>query len=430
LRTEYDVIVVGGGPAGITAAVQSARVGASTLLVEKTGQLGGTASTGGVNFPGLFHAWTKPIVGGVGWELIDRVTRETNATLPDFTQQKQRPHHTHHVLVDRFVYAMICDEVVLESGADCLSHAMPIAVREADARQKTLTVACKEGPKELHANVLIDTTGDANLVSLAGYPVRVPNTVQPGTMVSNLSGYDFDSLDLEEIQRNADEEVAAGRLKYTDLSWDSTGFNSQIIKQSGRNANHIPGINARTSEGKTQIDQEGRRALLRLYRFLRRQPGLENLTFEYVSPECGVRETVTIEGEVEVTAADYQSGRLWEDAVCHSFYPIDLHTSDGKGLSKHYLEPGIVPTIPRRAMLPKGSTNFLVAGRSVCSDREANSALRVQASCMAMGQAAGATAALAAQQGVTVAEVPIEDIRRTLHEHRAIVPGYREAPAQ
>jgi hypothetical protein len=135
--------------------------------------------------------------------------------------------------------------------------------------------------------------------------------------------------------------------------------------------------------------EEGRRALLRLYRFPRRQPRLENLNFEYVSPECGVRETATIEGEVEVTAADYQSGRLWDDAVCHSFYPIDLHTSDGQGLSKHYLQPGTVPSVPLRAMLPKGSTNFLVARR-------------------------------------TVVEIPVDAIRRTLHEHTAIVPGYRE----
>lgn len=426
MKNKYDVIVAGGGPAGISAAVQAARLGASTLLIEKTGQLGGTTTTGGVNFPGLFHAWTKPIVGGVAWELIERVTRETEAELPDFSQQKRHPHHTHHVLVDRFVYAMICDEFLLDSGAECLFHAMPIAVRENGASGKILTVACKEGPQELEATVLIDGTGDANLVSLAGYPIRVSESLQPGTMVCKLGGYDFDSLNLDALRQRADEEVGAGRLKYTDLSWDSTGFNSQIIKKSGRNANHIPGINARTSEGKTRMDLEGRRSLLRLYRFLRAEPGFENLTFEYMSPECGIRETVTIEGETEITADDYLSGRLWEDAVCYSFYPIDLHTPDGKGLSKHYLEPGIVPTIPRRAMLPKGSTNILVAGRSVSSDREANSAVRVQASCMSMGQAAGAIAALATQSGETVAQVSIDSVREALRKHGAVVPGCAE----
>ncbi len=100
---------------------QAARLGASTLLIEKSGQLGGTTTTGGVNFPGLFHAWTKPMVGGVAWELIERVTHETGSMLPDFSQQKQRPHHD-HVLVDRFVYAMLCEEFVLESGAQRQPH--------------------------------------------------------------------------------------------------------------------------------------------------------------------------------------------------------------------------------------------------------------------------------------------------------------------
>ena len=215
-----------------------------------------------MNFPGLFHAWTRPIVGGVAWELIERVTRETGSILPDFSRQRQRPHHTEHVLVDRFVYAMICDEVVLESGAQCLFHAMPMGVSE-DERAKTVVVACKEGAREFRATVVIDATGDANLASIAGYPVRVSETLQPGTMVCTLAGYDVDSLDLEQLRVNADAEVAAGRLSYTDFSWDSTGFSPQIIKQSGRNANHVRGIDARTSEGKTHMDIEGRRSLLR-----------------------------------------------------------------------------------------------------------------------------------------------------------------------
>ena len=428
MKTEYDVIVVGGGPAGIPAAVQAARLGATTLLIEKTGQLGGTTTTGGVNYPGLFHAWTRPIVGGIAWELVERVTRETGSTLPDFSRQRQRPHHTEHVLVDRFVYAMICDEVVLESGAQCLFHAMPTGVRE-DARAKTVRVACKQGVREFDAKVVIDATGDANLASIAGYPVRVRQTLQPGTMVCTLAGYDVGSLDLEQLRVNADAEVAAGRLSYTDFSWDSTGFSPQIIKQSGRNANHVRGIDARTSEGKTRMDIEGRRSLLRLYRFLRTQPGFENLRFDYVAPECGVRETVTIDGEVEVTAHDYQSGRVWDDAVCYSFYPIDLHSCEGTGLQKRYLEEGTVATIPRRAMLPKGSANFVVAGRSICSDREANSALRVQASCMAMGQAAGAMAALAVRRDQSVSDVPITEIRKTLKAHGTVVPGVEQERA-
>jgi len=162
--------------------------------------------------------------------------------------------------------------------------------------------------------------------------------------------------------------------------------------------------------------------MLRLFRFLRRQPGLERLRFDYLAPECGVRETATIEGKATVTAEDYTCGRLWEDALCYSFYPIDLHMSSGAGVDCRPLTAGIVPTIPRGAMLPMGSRNLIVAGRCIASDRLANSALRVQATAMATGQAARAMAALAARSGTEIEELPLAVIRALLAEHGAIVP--------
>ena len=135
-----------------------------------------------------------------------------------------------------------------------------------------------------------------------------------------------------------------------------------------------------------------------------------------------MRETVTICGEATVTVHDYQSGRLWEDAVCYSFYPIDLHVSSGSGLDKEMLAEGVVPTIPRAAMIPQGTRHFLVAGRCISSDRLANSALRVQATSMGTGQGAGALAALAADTGDTPGDVPLEVMRTLLKAHGAIVP--------
>jgi hypothetical protein len=116
------------------------------------------------------------------------------------------------------------------------------------------------------------------------------------------------------------------------------------------------------------------------------------------------------------------SGRKFKDAVCNAFYPVDLHTRSG--VRPEPLAKGVVPTVPLRALVPKGSRNVLVAGRSVSSDRLANSGLRVQAPCMAMGQAAGATAALAAQRKSTPLHVSFDEISRLLREHGAIVPGH------
>jgi hypothetical protein len=189
-------------------------------------------------------------------------------------------------------------------------------------------------------------------------------------------------------------------------------------------------INARDSAGKTRLELEARKRLLRLYRFLRRQPGLEALDIAHLAPECGVRETAIIRGKRTVTVADYCSGRLWEDAVCYSFYPIDLHTSNGGGLRCEPLREGVVPTVPRGALLPEGSRNFLVAGRCLSSDRLANSALRVQATCMATGQAAGAMAALSASKRLDPEDIPVVNVHTLLREHGAIIPERRSTNAE
>jgi hypothetical protein len=136
--------------------------------------------------------------------------------------------------------------------------------------------------------------------------------------------------------------------------------------------------------------------------------------------EAGIRETYRIVGETTVTTDNYRQGRKFDDAAAYSFYPIDLH--DEHGVSPHQLPSGTVPTIPLGALIPQSSRNVMVAGRCISSDRSANSALRVQASCMAMGQMAGVTSALAAKMNLTPARVPLADILKTLQEHGAIVP--------
>ncbi len=136
--------------------------------------------------------------------------------------------------------------------------------------------------------------------------------------------------------------------------------------------------------------------------------------------ETASRETYRIKGEAIVTVHDYTSGRIFDDALSYSFYPIDLH--DEHGVKPKPLPHGKVPTIPRGALIPKGSKNIMVAGRCLSSDRLANSAARVQASCMGMGQAAAVTAVLAAKMNTTPSSVPLKEIRQNLKAHNAIVP--------
>ena len=416
----YDVIVVGGGTAGVIAATQAGRAGARTLLVEKNGMLGGTVTVGGINAPAHFFAWGEQIIGGIAWELMCNTWEETGTPIPsgDYTRNNAGPPH---LTMDKEIFAALCDEMVLDAGADLLFHAMPAEVSFADDMW-TLTLCTKTGLREVQTRVLIDATGDANVVALAGFPLVRPDVVQPATLSMGFSGYDVENLDFEALKAASEEAIAAGEIKTTDISWRDDGPEA-LLRKHGANGNHVRAPDAETSTGRTAVEVEARRAMLRAYRFFRKQPGLENFSVDWISPEAGVRETVTIEGKATVTVEDYEAGKVYDDAVCYAFYPIDEHLNDGKGFNARTLGPQVLPTIPRGALLPAGSRFLLVAGRCLSSDREANSALRVECPCFAMGQAAGALAALSARRDEDPGDLPLEDVYAMLLAHDAIIPG-------
>jgi hypothetical protein len=295
---------------------------------------------------------------------------------------------------------------------------MPAIVKKNDTGWN-ITVCTKTGLKDVCGKILIDCTGDANIVQMAGYAVNRNEDLQPGTLVVTATGYDAETLDYDTIQKAFDVEIAAGRMKISDPGWNH-GNIKFFLNSYGGNRIHVPNVDASTSEGKTIAEIEGRRAMMRIYRFCRQQPGLENFNISYCATECGIRETVTINAETTVTVDDYTSGRIFDDAICYSFYPIDIHRDHS--IDGGIIGEGIYPTIPLSAMIPLGSDGIIVAGRSVAGDQRANSAFRVESSCMAMGQAAGAAAALAVQQNKNINELSINDIRELLRQHGAIVP--------
>lgn len=426
MNRDYDVVVVGGGTAGVIAAVQAGRAGARTLLVEKTGMLGGTVTVGGINAPAHFFAWGQQVIAGIGWELMVRTLEETGAPIPtgEYTLDTSGPPH---LTMDLYVFAALCDEAVLGAGVDLLLHTMPAIVNYREGGW-SVTLCTKTGLREVRARVLVDATGDANVVALGGFEVVRPDVVQPASLQMHCSGYDPDALDYAALKAAADEAIAAGELKTTDIAWRNDGPEG-LLRRHGNNANHVRAPHAETSEGKTAAEVEARRAVMRMARFFRRQPGLEGFRVDWYAPEVGIRETVTIKGKATVTAADYEAGRFYDDAVCYAFYGIDEHLNDGMGINYRHLRRHVLPTIPRGALLPVGSRFLIAAGRIVASDREANSALRVECPCMAMGQAAGAMAALSAQTGLDPEQLPLPDIRALLRQHGAIVPGDVELPA-
>ena len=415
---EVDVLVVGGGTAGTIAALQAARAGAKTMLLEMGSQLGGTTTTGGVNFPGLFHAWGKQVIAGIGWDLVEQTVALNSGKMPDFTRTDLR-HSALQVRINGQLYAALAEEACLEAGITLGYYQFPLAV-EATGKGWSLDVVGKGVRYPLACKQLIDCTGGADVVGMIGLERLREETIQPGTLAFRLGGYDVKKLDAKEIQRRYLAALDDGELEEGDYSHARGSFMG-FLGGGGKNAQHIFGADSSTAVTKTQANIAGRRSLLRLLRFVRSLPGCENARIEEMMQETAVRETYRIAGETLITCDDYTSGRVFDDAVCHAFYPVDLH--DKHGVKPQPLKPGTVPTVPRGALIPKGSRNLLVAGRCVSSDRLANSALRVQASCMAMGQAAGAAAALAAAANSSPGAVPLGQLHTLLRQYGAIVPS-------
>lgn len=422
--SEHDVTVVGAGSAGICAAIQSARAGARTLLLEKSGIAGGTTTTGGVNIPGLFHAPKGQVIAGIGWELVSECANLAGISMPDFASFDKQKHYKYQIPIDHAIYAALADEKLTQAGVQILFHSMPAEVYyDLDHNVWQMRICLKEGLKSIRTKILIDCTADANVVSLAGLPTIVPETVQPATLIYRVSGYDLTQIDMDLINQKFVEEVSCGNLKAMDAGWDENKIDlRRWLVSGGFNVPHIAGFNAKTSEEKSRLELEARASMLRLFRFLRKQPGLENIKIDFLAGECGVRESCVIVGETTITVDDYEKGRTWSDSLCYSYYPIDLHIINNGGLICKPLADNIVPTIPLQAMRPKNSRNLFVAGRCISSDRLANSALRTQASCMAMGQAVGMTAALSVQKNSDSDVINPKEIRDALKQQDAIVP--------
>lgn len=411
-----DILVVGGGTAGVVAAIQCGRAGRKTILVENGSQLGGTTTTGGVAFPGIFFAWGKQVIGGIGWEMVQEAVAMNNDTLPDFSIPHGRQHPKHQVRLNGQLYTLLIEEKCVEAGVQLRFYETPVSAKFENGNWVVETIG-KGTHTQIICNQLIDCTGNAYVTSIAGFNVLRESVIQPGTLQFQLGGYDFKTLDLKMIQERYQDEIKKGNLVKTDFRNNIVG----LLRSGGDNIQHVMNADSTTSETHTVANLKGRSSLLQTLRFLRTLPGCEQIKLVDMQNETAVRETYRIDGHYKITEKDYVTGRAFEDAVSYSYYPIDVH--DENGVVPDHLKEGVVPSIPLRSLIPKNSKNFIVAGRCVSSDRLANSALRVQASCMGMGQAAAATAVLANIQNKSPLEVSMADIKKLLEEHGAIVPN-------
>lgn len=380
----YDIIVCGAGCAGFCAAVAAARMGAKTALVEKYNTPGGILTVLGSNsidqFNNPFIADKKMVIAGIGWEFVLRLHREGYANIPDMNAPREN-HEQYGVKVNPVAAAKIMDDMLIESGVSLYYGQSVVDARTDDGRIESILISTKSGLKRLTAKVYIDCTGDGDLAAFAGANFTAGNgngVFQPGTLRY------YPAVD-------ADDKI----LNYGD------------------NKNHVK-LDVTDSDNITRSEIASRKMI-----FEQMQKGERIMA---VAPAVAPREGRRIAGITEMNVEDYYNGKVFEDSVCYSYWFVDIHR-EGQAAYIKYITHDKTPTIRLSSMISRDISNLMMAGRCVSSDRETNSSLRVKASCMAMGQAAGTAAAIAVRDGVDPEKVPADQVRKTLDQNGAIIPG-------
>lgn len=406
----YDVVVCGGGPAGFIAAIAAARKGASVALVEQYGFLGGMATTSYVAPLSVFTYKGRKVIGGIPWEFIERLEELGGGLI-------EKP--LGNVAFDPELYKLLCQRMVLEAGVKLYLHSYLSGCVCGDGRISQVIIENKSGSQALEADVFIDCTGDADLAYMAGVPMQDKSgrPLQPMSSYFILNGVDTDSpMVREAMHHNKQGEncyCLPMRKKMLELQeeldipdfggpWYCTTLHDGCVAVNVTRAS----ADACDAEQLSAAECSLREDCFRMAGIFRKLfPEFRNCYVASVAVNGGVRETRNIKGMHVISAQEYLNAFHYEDSISRGAHPIDIHASKGASQSVTFLEEPAY--VPYRALIAEGFPNLLVAGRCLSADRVAFASLRVQASCMGSGQAAGVAAALASASGVSVQDVDV-----------------------
>jgi len=407
---QYDIAVVGGGTGGVPAAVEAARSGAKVLLVERYGFLGGMATAGLVNPYMGYWAGGKPIVRGIFEETLAGL--RNGGGLAENGQT-----------FDEEVLKVVLDRMVLEAGVATLFHAAFVSCECACGRIESARFVSKEGCFDVTAEVFIDATGDADLAAAAGASVEIGRSedglCQPMTLSFRLAGIDLAALpsDFGKLRKILNDAYLAAKA---DGSIDNPREDILIFKTLREDVLHfnttrVVGKSPVSTAQLSEAEFEGRRQAFELLRlFKERVAGFEDAYIQKSGVLIGVRESRRVMGEYVLQVEDILSARKFDDAVACSSYPVDIHNPAGTGTVIRRLPPGQWYEIPYRSIVPLGLDNLLMAARSISATHEAHSSLRVMPVVAAIGQAAGAAAAMAASERRAARDVDADQLRNRL----------------
>lgn len=420
MKNKYDIIVVGGGFAGATAAISAARLGKRVLLIEKYNCMGGAACYDLVN-PFMPYMTTNPESGeridlscGLFTEIVNRLrdlggARNEKRSLP-FNEE---------------VLKYLLNTMAIESGVELLYQSYVTDVRKEGERIKSVIISNVSGNSEIEADCFVDATGDANLSVLAGCPYRLgrecDNLCQPMTLCFRLAGVKgYDAGTKARINSLYSEYQASGKIKnprenvliFRTLVEDILHFNTtRVVKLDPTNASDV-----------TKAEIIAREQVFEMYNFLRANfEEFKDSTLISTGMQIGVRESRMIDGEYTLTKDDLLSCAKFEDSVAVCNYDIDIHSPDGSGTSHYYFPKGEYYTIPYRCLIPKKVDNLLVAGRCVSADHDAQASLRIMPTCATLGEAAGVAAVLSLKSDGNVRAVDIAELRKILLDKGAKV---------
>jgi hypothetical protein len=461
-KYDFEVAVIGGGPAGVAAAIAAARSGAKTVLIEPSSFLGG-AGTGSLVGPWMTNYFKDTqVIRGVFQDVVDELVKYegSTGTLKCLYKNPESTWGTggHITPFDAEILKFVLNKLVLESGCELRLNTYVDYVEALNGTVESIGIRTKSSKNTIKAKVYIDSTGDGDIAVLAGaqyeYGRKKDGLAQPVSALFKMSYVDTDAF-IDYTLEHEDEfvwityPVLSPNLPsyFSDRMVALSGFNQVIAdgQQSGElklgreritlfsdyrkgdvlfNATRVNAIDATKNEDLIRAEIELREQVISLVHFARKNlPGFSNASLSSAASRAGVRESRRIIGDYVLNQEDVLRGRKFEDGIAKGCFPIDIHSPSDK--SNVWTELEDAYDIPYRCLLPVGLSNVLVAGRNLSATHEALASSRVQSHCMALGQAAGVAAALSSEQGVTTREISVAQLQNVLRSQHAIVAGDR-----
>lgn len=418
LYGSYDVAVLGGGPAGVCAAIAAARGGAKTLLVETNAALGGMATSALVS--PLMTVYDRDgerlTVGGIYREIVERLKRYDAVIEPEQVESSSvytsfiEKYHRHVTPFTPYYMEIVLDEMVREAGVELLCYTrFADCIMDGD-KICALVLSALEGPIAVTAKTYIDCTGTAAVAEKAGVPTykgdETSGVPQPGTLMFELG--DVDDAAYEAYGQRPTRPVKAYRTP-----------------EKGRytvNHYHVYNVDQANSKSLTDAHSEARYQVLDAYKLLKTEtPGFADSKLLKVAPVLGVRESRHIEGEYQITVEDVSTGTKFDDRIAVYGFGMDVHGRSEAEKGNFKIEIAERYYIPYRSLIPKNCRNLLVAGKTLSCMSQAVGGMRCIPAAMAMGQAAGVASFMAVKGSVTVREINVRELQNALVEQGAIL---------